>query len=106
MLPPWTTWWGSSSFDSLVPDPALREAVGREAQPLPLAYFRSSLPVPSGWDRMPCAYLAFGDTYAEERAEAVRRGWPVRTLDGRHLHMLVDPDAVATVIEALLTRVQ
>lgn len=104
MLPPWTTWWGSSSFDSLVPDPALRQAVAQEAQSLPLAYFRGSLPVPSGWDRMPRAYLAFGDTYAEERAEAVRRGWPVRTLDGRHLHMLVDADAVATAIGDLLTR--
>lgn len=105
MLPPWTTWWGSSSFDTLVPDPALRQAVAREAQSLPLAYFRNSLPVPPGWDRMPCAYLAFGDTYAAERSEGVRRGWPVRTLDGRHLHMLVDPDAVAAAIEDLIMRV-
>lgn len=101
-LPPWPTWWGSSSFESLVPDLSLRAAVAREARSLPLSYFQACLPIPSGWERMPCAYLAFGDTYAAEREEAVRRGWPVRTLDGRHLHMLVDPEAVADAIEDLV----
>jgi hypothetical protein len=76
--------------------------MGHEARSLPLSYFQACLPVPSGWERMPCAYLAFGDTYAVEREDAVRRGWPVRTLDGRHLHMLVDPDAVAEAIEDLV----
>ena len=47
------------------------------------------MPTPPGWERLPAAYLAFGDTYADERAEAVRRGWPVETLPGLHLHQLV-----------------
>jgi hypothetical protein len=32
----------------------------------------------------------------------VRRGWPVVTLDGGHLHMLLAADQVATAIEELL----
>ena len=55
--------------------------------------------VPPGWAERPCAYLAFGDTYAEETARARDLGWPVEVLDGRHLHLLVDPDAV---LEAVL----
>jgi len=102
LLPPWTEWWGSSDFHSLVPDSRLRSAVSREAQRLPLSYFRGAVPVPDGWDELPCGYLAFGDTYAEERQVAVERGWPVRTIPGRHLHMLVDPQAVsATIVELL-----
>ena len=103
-LPPWTDWWGSSDFRSLVPGSRLRAAVSKEAQCLPLSYFRGTVPVPAGWDELPCGYLAFGDTYAEERQVAVDRGWPVRTIAGRHLHMLVDPETVATSIVDLLER--
>ena len=41
-----------------------------------------------------CASLAFGE---ERRRGARRRGRPVRAR-GRHLHQLVDPDAVTAAI--------
>ena len=63
-----------------------------------MAYFRSALDVPAGWDAGPGAYIAFGDTYAEEQAAAAARGWPVRVLDGAHLHLLTDPAAVAAAV--------
>ena len=51
---------------------------------------------PDGWTSHPQAYLALGDTYAEETALARRLRWPVTVLEGAlHLHHLVDPDAVA-----------
>ena len=102
LLPPWTDWWSSSDVSSLVPDSRMRAAVSEEAQRFPLSYFRGTVPVPAGWDRLPCGYLAFGDTYAEERQDAVDRGWPVRTIAGRHLHMLVDPETVSATIVDLL----
>ncbi len=43
---------------------------------MPLAYFRSRLGAPDGWVTHPQAYLALGDTYAEETAFARRHGWP------------------------------
>ncbi len=47
----------------------------------------------------PQAYLAFGDTYAEETAFAHEHGWPTAVLDGAlHLHHMVDPDAVAAAV--------
>ncbi|MFZ5852450.1 MAG: hypothetical protein ACOYY2_13810 [Actinomycetota bacterium] len=51
--------------------------------------------LPGGWDRIPAAYVGFGDTCAEELAEARNRGWPVSVMVGRHLHMLCDSTAVA-----------
>lgn len=51
---------------------------------------------------MPCGYVAFGDTYAKAAERAAHLGWPVRTLNGAHLHMLVDPESVAGTITELV----
>ena len=102
MLPPWTEWWPEADVAGLFPDPATRRAVEREQPRLPLAYFDAEVPTPAGWEQLPAAYLAFGDAYADERAEAVRRGWPVSTLRGGHLHLLVDPAGVAAALTGLL----
>jgi hypothetical protein len=101
VLPPWSRWWDEADLVRLFPSDSWRERV-RAAEPrLPLSYFDESLPVPAGWDAMPCAYLAFGDTYAPERDDAVGRGWSVRTMAGGHLHMLVEPESVADALEDL-----
>lgn len=101
-LPPWTEWWDETDVSALFPSAEVRERVEREQRRLPLSYFMGFISVPSGWDSRPGAYVAFGDTYASEREAAAGRGWPVTTLSGGHLHMLVDPQRVAAEISALL----
>ena len=103
-LPAWTEWWGDE-VSGLFPSAGVRDEVEAEQQRLPLAYFSRLLSAPPGWDERPAAYLAFGDTYAANRADARDRGWAVSALAGEHLHMLVDPDGVAHEIEDLLGRV-
>jgi hypothetical protein len=105
LLPPWTLWWEAAEVESLFPSPEMRRRVEREQQRFPLSYFAGSLPVPSGWDDRPGAYLAFGETYAADRLEASRRGWPVTTLPGGHLHTLVEPHRVAEEINVALTTI-
>jgi hypothetical protein len=102
LLPPWTQWWGASDVDGLFPDRPARARVEAEQQRLPLEYFAASLDPDPGWSETPAAYLAFGDTYDDERRQAAGLGWPVRSLPGRHLHMLVDPGAVALAVTDLL----
>ncbi len=102
VLPPWTRWWGD--VDHLFPDEGTRHAVEAEQRRLPLGYFTSTLPVPAGWERRRCAYLAFGNTYATELASAIEGGWPTEVLDGEHLHQLVDPSEVATALVRLSRR--
>ena len=104
LLPPWTQWWDPDSVSELFPDADTRLAVEREQHRLPLSYFAETVAVPPGWPSRQGAYLAFGDTYAAERASAVALGWPVTTLPGEHLHMLVDPVEVATAITDLIAR--
>jgi len=98
MLPPWSRWWAAEDLVGLFPDEATKAAVEREQPRLPLAYFTRRLPVPAGWRDRPSAYLAFGDTYADEIARARALGWPVEVLAGRHLHQLHEPAAVAAAI--------
>jgi hypothetical protein len=96
VVPPWTEWW--SDVGDLFPNTSVRQAVEREQQRLPLTYFTSWIPVPSGWAQGSAAYLALGETYADERDRAARLGWPTRTLAGNHLHALHDPAAVGMSI--------
>jgi hypothetical protein len=102
LLPPWTQWWADEDVAALFPDSEVRHGVERQQPRVALSYLADRLDVPGGWADMPCAYLAFGDTYEDERADATGRGWAVRTLPGRHLHLLVDPPAVARAITELL----
>jgi hypothetical protein len=103
MLPPWTQWWPDDEVAALFPDSATRAAVEAEQRRIPFTYFRSELIAPERWDAgLSGGYLAFGETYADERLDAEERGWPTRSMAGQHLHMLVDPDAVTLEIERLM----
>ena len=101
LLPPWTRWWGEEDVAPLFPDRSARAGVEASEPRLPLGYFRTTVPVPEGWQAGPCADLAFGGTYAVELARARRLGWPVAQLQGAlHLHFLHDADGVvARVLE-------
>lgn len=102
LLPPWTEWWEEDDVAALFPDRETRRRIEREQPRVPLSYLAGSLQVPAGWTSLQCAYVAFDDTYDEERQRATGSGWAVRMLPGRHLHLLVDPPAVAAAITDLL----
>jgi hypothetical protein len=103
LVAPWSQWWDEEEVAALYPSAAVRREVEAEMARLPLRYFESAVPVPAGWDRRPAAFLAFGDTYAEEAAVIRRLGWPVRSMPGGHLHMLIDPEGVVAAMTGLLT---
>ncbi|HEY8202958.1 MAG TPA: alpha/beta fold hydrolase [Actinomycetota bacterium] len=102
-LPRWSQWWGDEAMASLVPDPALRAEIEQEMPSLPLAWFEEAVPVPPGWPASQCGYLQFSPPYEAEAAEARSRDWPVTKLPGGHLHMIVDPSAVANALLELTT---
>jgi pimeloyl-ACP methyl ester carboxylesterase len=95
VLPRWTDWWPEEEVAAMLPDEATRRTVVAEQPRLPLDYYLQEIPVPSGWDRVPCAYLWYGEPYGTIAKEAGRRGWPVRHIPGAHLHQLLAPEAVA-----------
>ena len=106
VLPAWTRWWSEEEVSGLFPDAATRERVEKQQQHLPLTYFAEALTVPQGWDAEPCAYLAFGDTYADETRVARERRWSVAVTSGGHLDMLWNPARVAQHVQRLADEVR
>ena len=98
ILPPWTEWWPDEATAGLYPDPATRRRVAAEEPRLPLSFYEESVEVPAGWAHQPCAYLRLSEGYEPEAATAAGLGWPTVRLSGEHLHMLVDPVAVADAL--------
>lgn len=101
LLPAWTRWWPRDAYDDVIPAERFDD-VDRDCPRVPLAYFDTHLTAPDGWTSSHNAYLAFGGTYADELARARDHRWPHATLDGGHLQFLVEPDAVADAILALV----
>ena len=104
ILPRWSDWWEEEEVASLYPDQKTRGALTAEEPQLPLAYYEQTIPVPGGWDRRPCAYLWFGPPYDGTGEQAGERGWIVEHVTGAHLHMVVDPAAVAEHLRTLMER--
>ncbi|MGI8679602.1 MAG: alpha/beta fold hydrolase [Jatrophihabitans sp.] len=98
LLPPWTAWWDDADVAELFPNADVRAEVEVEQQRMPLAYYDHLPPAPDGWAVPPCGYVWFASPYDEGAAQAADHGWPTAHVPGRHLHMLVDPDAVATAV--------
>jgi pimeloyl-ACP methyl ester carboxylesterase len=96
VLPPWSCWFGEDAMRELVPEERVRAVLEEEMPRLPLSYFEASVPLPSGWNARPCAYLLLsGEPYGESAAEARESGWPVIELRGvGHVAMAREPIAV------------
>jgi pimeloyl-ACP methyl ester carboxylesterase len=98
MLPPWTSWWDEVDVDALFPGAQVRAEVEAEQPRMPLAYYDHLPPAPHEWTMPSVGYIWFGEPYDKGAAEATLRGWPTVHLPGNHLHMLTDPNAVATAV--------
>jgi hypothetical protein len=95
--------WTDAELRDLIPDDSLRRALLAELRPQPPEFWDETVPVFAGWPDAPCAYLRFAPnpSYDAAAAEARRRGWPHRELDGGHFHMLSDAPAVADALIVL-----
>jgi hypothetical protein len=93
-LPPWSEWWGEGAMDALVPDPERRARIVAELQSVPLTYLEEAPPPGNGPLGRP-TNLRFSSVYIATADVARGRGWPVVEVPGEHLHMTVDPEAVA-----------
>lgn len=103
-LPKWSRWWGPGGLAGLVPDRWTRETFEADLPRLRPQWFDDAIETPP-WDRLPAGYLQTSAVFAEPAAEARRRGWPVVSLAGTHLHPFLAPEetaaALAQIIEAL-----
>ena len=103
VLPPWSTWWGQNTMKLLVPDDVVRRELAGEEPRLPLAYFqgsvRASATVPAT-----LGYVRLSALYEPHASAAESQGWPVYRFSEGHLHLVVDPGAVADRVLEVLGR--
>ena len=100
LLPAWTRWWPRDDLENVLPG-AWFDRIDAIAPGVPLAYVDETVDVPDGWERGRRAYLAFGETYAEELTRVRELGWPHRVVPARHLHCVVDPDETTAELRSL-----
>ncbi len=99
VLPPWSEWWGPDAWAGLVPDPDRRAAL---TDALPRVTVTSVLETPPAPERRVTAgaYLRLSPVFDPQADAARARGWPVRELDGGHIHMAVaEADVAAAIVE-------
>ncbi len=91
---------------AVLPDDDRRERFLAELPPIPLALFGEMITFPAEWPDAPCGYLRLSEFYKPLAREAAVEGWPVAEIDAQHLHLLVDPPAVADLLLELLGRME
>jgi hypothetical protein len=96
--------WTDAGLAPILPDPDARHQLLAGLRPRGLDFWTEPLPDIPGWPGAPCGYVLFSPAYAASAAEARRLGWPVAELSAGHFHMLVDPQAVAGALLAVVRR--
>jgi len=94
-LPKWSTWWGESVMENLVPDGARRAEIEVEMPEVPIAFFETPTPLPVGWCEGPGAFLLLSEPYRRDADTARSLGWPVMEDLGNHLDIVNDPESLA-----------
>lgn len=90
-LPRWSDWWSEDQAEpvGLGPlgrlRPELVDVLKREERAFPVDWLDQTLELEDRGD-IPVGYLRLSHFYDPALAEAERRGWPVATIDGSHLH--------------------
>ncbi len=98
MFPAWT----EADLRTVVPEAQSRARLVRELRPKGLDYWTEPIPAAEWWPDAPGAYLRFTETYRADADRARALGWPVREMAGGHFQMMVEPEAVAEAMEAVL----
>jgi pimeloyl-ACP methyl ester carboxylesterase len=90
--------WEDEQLADIIPNAEMRRKLIHYLRPKPLSFFTETVPVPAGWDGVPCAYLQLSDTYTPYATTAQAKGWVVERMKGHHFSMMTDPDEVANVL--------
>ncbi len=97
--------WTEDDLAEHVAVPADRATVVASLRPRGLGYWTETLPPLVDWPDAPCVYLRTSEAYDGSLRAARARGWPTDSLDLGHFPGLVDADATAEALLALLAPV-
>ncbi|MGD2134435.1 MAG: alpha/beta hydrolase [Maricaulaceae bacterium] len=96
-LPLWTRWWGPDALRGLFPDAEAFAELESKLPRMNASWFESAIDL-NPWSDVPAGYVQTSAMFAPQAEDARRRGWPVRQLDGTHLHPLLAPEETAEAV--------
>ena len=106
-LPPWSQWWSKDprraelvGIDRLALDPTSFQSFEKGLPRMTLSWFDDVIDL-APWDHVPAGYIQVSAIYDHAAEEALRRAWPVRRMQGTHLHPTLQPDETAAAIQAI-----
>jgi alpha/beta hydrolase family protein len=107
LLPPWSQWWVKDrrraqlvGIDALALDPGSFESFEMGLPRMTLSWFDDVIDL-APWGHIPAGYIQLSAIYDHAAEEALRRAWPVRRMQGTHLHPTLKPDETAAAIQAV-----
>ena len=106
LLPRWSQWWGGDLFKGARVDAALAARFEAELPQLPIDWFDDHFDMPD-WSDCATGFVQTSKVYEEQADNAEAMGWPVRRIEGTHLHPMLAPvETARALVEVceLLTR--
>jgi Alpha/beta hydrolase family len=107
LLPPWSQWWLKDrrrsqlvGIDALALDRRSFESFEMGLPRMTLSWFDDVIDL-APWSHIPAGYIQLSAIYDHAAEEALRRAWPVRRMQGTHLHPTLKPDETAAAIQAV-----
>ena len=107
LLPPWSQWFRKDlhrsrlvGIDSLALDAASFESFEMDLPRMTLDWFDDVIDL-APWGHVAAGYIQLSAIYDHAAEEALRRGWPIRRMQGTHLHPTLKPDETAAAIQAV-----
>jgi hypothetical protein len=107
LLPPWSQWWLKDrrraqlvGIDTLALDPQSFESFEKGLPRMTLSWFDDVIDL-APWGHVPAGYIQVSAIYDHAAEEALGRAWPVRRMQGTHLHPTLKPDETAAAIQAV-----
>jgi pimeloyl-ACP methyl ester carboxylesterase len=106
VLPPWSRWQRDQrraqlvGIETLALDPDAFESFEKGLPRIMARWFDDVIDL-APWDHVPAGYIQTSAIYDQDAEEALRRGWPVKRMQGTHLHPTLKPDETVSAIEEI-----
>jgi hypothetical protein len=105
-LPPWSDWWRDhprrsySGLDELARDADAFALFWKDQPHVCSSWFDDTIDL-APWAHIPAGYIQTSGFYDHTADDAEARGWPLRRLQGTHLHPTLQPEETARAIAAI-----
>jgi hypothetical protein len=108
ILPIWSRWFSGDAqreallgLDRLASNAVAFAEFENELPRFSVDWFDDTLEL-ANWDQIPAGFIQTCAIYDYAAEEAQRRGWPVATLPGTHMHPMLEPADTARAIISMI----